>query len=127
MAHFVVEKYNGILPRNKKDLLEIPAIGEYISNAILSFAFGQPVVIVDSNVCRIVMRVHGLKIRGEARRNRRLWKLADELLPSGEKSRSLNLALIDFGSLICKPTKPFCTECPINLNCNYYHEKLKDN
>lgn len=127
MADFVVERYDGILPTNRKDLLKVPAIGEYISDAILSFAYGQPAVIVDSNVCRIVMRVHGLKIRGEARRNKTIRELANKMLPAKQKSRFLNLAFIDLAALICKPTKPLCTECPINSNCDYHHKKYKDN
>jgi len=123
MADFVVGKHNGIFPRNKEDLLKIPAVGEYISNALLSFAYHQPVVIVDSNVCRIVVRIHGLKIRGEPRRNKVVHELARKMLPSKDKSRSLNLALIDFATLVCKPKKPLCTKCPINSNCDYYHKK----
>lgn len=123
MADFVVEKHDGIFPRNRQDLLMIPAIGEYISNAILSFAYDQPAVIVDSNVCRIIMRLYGLEISGEARRNRTIREIADKMLPSGQKSRFLNLALIDFGALICKPAKPHCLKCPINSSCNYYRSK----
>ena len=123
MADFILEEHSSIFPRNKRDLLRIPAIGEYISNAILSFAYNQPVVIVDSNVCRIIVRLYGLEISGEARRNREIREIADEMLTSAQKSRSLNLALIDFGALICKPAKPHCLECPINSSCNYYHRK----
>jgi len=125
MADFVVKKYDGILPRNRKDLLRIPAIGEYISSAMLSLAYGQPVVVIDSNVCRIVMRVYGLEIRGEVRRNKTVRELANEMLPPKEKSRFLNLALIDFGALICKPAKPLCIECPISSSCDYYHKKTQ--
>lgn len=126
MADFVVEKCNGIFPTNRKDLLKVPAIGEYISDAILSFAYGKPAVVIDSNVCRILIRVYGLEISGEARRNRTIRELANKMLPAKEKSRFLNLALIDFASLICRPKKPLCTQCLINSSCDYYHKKLKD-
>ena len=123
MADFVAEEHDGIFPRNRLGLLRIPAIGEYISNAILSFAYDQPAVIVDSNVCRIIMRLHGLEISGEARRNRKIREIADKMLPPRQKSRFLNLAFIDFGALICKPAKPHCLKCPTNSSCDYYHSK----
>ena len=125
MADLVVERYDGILPRNKKELLQIPGIGEYISNAILAFAYGQPAIVVDSNVCRIVVRLYGLKIPGEARRNRTVRELSSKMLPSKQNSRSLNLALLDFAALVCKPLRPLCLECPIRSGCDYYHKKSK--
>lgn len=120
MADYVLEKHNGIIPKNKKDLVKIPAIGEYISDAVLSFAFDQRAIVIDSNVCRTVMRIYGLKLGGEIRKSKTIYELANKMLPAGEKSRFLNLAFIDHAALICRPFKPICTECPINGCCNYY-------
>jgi len=48
--------------------MSLPAVGEYMSDAVLSFAYGKDVAVVDANVCRVIARVFGIKARGEARR-----------------------------------------------------------
>jgi len=120
MADFVVREYNGRFPRSKEMLMKIPGVGDYISSALLSFAYGLPYVVVDSNVCRIIQRVFGIKARGEARRDKRFHELAREMLPENEDSRLLNFALIDFAALVCKPRRPLCSSCPIRNLCSYY-------
>jgi A/G-specific adenine glycosylase len=121
MAEFIVEKYNGLVPQAMEQLLEIPAVGEYIAAAVMSFAYGKPVVVVDSNVCRVIMRVYGINGDGEPRKNKKIRNIANETLPTKEKSRSINLAFIDFAALVCKPVKPLCSSCPINPWCEYCH------
>ena len=120
MAEFVVSDYDGVFPRERKELLRIPFIGEYISDAIMSFVFNERVIVIDSNVCRIVKRVYDLQVKGEMRRNRTVKEIVSKLLPSNENSRRLNFALIDFGALICKPIRPLCQQCTINDFCEYY-------
>jgi len=48
--------------------MSLPAVGEYMADAVLSFAYGKDVAVVDANVCRVIARVFGIKARGEARR-----------------------------------------------------------
>jgi len=124
MANFVVKEYRGTFPKDLKSLIKIPAIGEYISRAILSFAYGKRVVVIDSNICRIVKRIFGIEVSGEARRNRDIQRLAEKLLPSEIESKFINWALIDFSALICKPSRPSCEICPIRNCCNYF--KMQD-
>ena len=40
-AKIIVQKYNGIIPSEKRILKELPGIGEYTSSAIASFAYGR--------------------------------------------------------------------------------------
>ena len=90
----------------------------------MSFAYGYRVVVIDSNICRVVTRVFGLKVCGEARRNKDVQRLAERLLPSEIESKFINWALIDFSALICKPVKPACEICPINSCCNYFNAQV---
>lgn len=114
----LVEKFGGRIPSNRDQLLSLPSIGEYIADAILSFAYGKDVAVVDSNVCRILSRIFGLKPRGEARRDKQFRILAQSLIPPG-RSREFNWAMIDFASIICTPRKPKCGECPLRPICLY--------
>ena len=42
------------------------------------------------------------------------------LLLKNTSSRNLNQALMDFGSSICKPRSPLCSDCPLENTCEKY-------
>jgi A/G-specific adenine glycosylase len=118
MARYVAEKFQGKLPETEKDLLEIPAVGEYIADALAVFAYGRDKVVVDANVVRIIERLFCVKSRGEGRRDPKIRQLANSMLVPG-KSREFNWALIDFGALVCRPAHPLCRSCPLSSLCCY--------
>lgn len=53
-AQVVTKKYDGVFPKDRHLLLELPGIGEYTADAILSFGYGQKCLAVDTNVKQIV-------------------------------------------------------------------------
>lgn len=118
LAQELVARFGGNIPPDRENLLSLPGVGEYIADAVLSFAYDMDVAVVDSNVCRVLSRVFGLKQQGEARRDRRFRELAQRLVPHG-RSREFNWAMIDFASMICTPRKPKCNECPLKSVCVY--------
>ncbi len=84
MARILVEKYEGTVPNNKKELLELPGIGIYIANAVLCFAFGYDVPLLDTNIGRIIERVFTVKVAGEERKKHEVWEMIAEFVPVGE-------------------------------------------
>jgi len=116
MAKYVVERFRGKLPESREELLEIPAVGDYVADAILIFAYGRDRVAVDSNVVRIVERLFCAKSRGEGRRDPEIRRIANSMLVPG-KAREFNWALIDFGSLVCRSVNPLCGDCPLRGKC----------
>jgi len=118
LAEELVKRFDGKIPSSRDQLLSLPSIGDYMADAVLSFAYGKDVAVVDSNVCRVIRRVFGIEPHGEARRDRRFRTLAQRLIPPG-KSREFNWAMIDLASLICTPKKPKCWSCPLNPICSY--------
>ena len=119
MAKYIAEKFDGKLPAEKEYLLEIPMIGEYISDAILSFAYGLDVAVIDANVVRVIGRLLCLEPHGEARRDPRFRNIAGMMLPRG-RAREYNWAMIDFAALICTPRNPRCDICPLRNNCCFF-------
>ena len=107
------------IPRNREELMSLPGVGEYVADAVRCFAFREEVVIIDSNVCRILRRVFGLKQKREARRDSIYRKTANRLLPNS-MCREFNWAMIDHASIICVPRNPKCSICPLNCICDYY-------
>ena len=119
LAKELMQRFKGKVPGNRAELISLPGVGEYIADAVLSFAYGRDVAVVDTNVCRVISRVFDLKAKGEARRDPKFRKIAQEMLPAG-KSRNFNLAMIDLAALVCIPKKPKCHICPLNNLCAYY-------
>lgn len=126
LARVLVEKYNGKVPNNKEELLELPGIGFYIANAVLCFAFGYDVPLLDTNIGRIIERVFSIKVTGEERKKSRVWDIIAKYVPEG-KSKEYNYALIDFGALVCTARNPIHDLCPLAEICDYYSSiKLKN-
>jgi len=123
LAKNIIEKHNSKIPSNKEDLLSMKGIGDYISNAILCFAFNKRVAIIDGNFIRILERVFNIKsFKKNPRKDKNIWKKMEELLPIKEY-RNFNYAMLDFAALICKFYKPQCTECIMNDICQFKTKK----
>lgn len=114
----LLARFNGKIPRNRKELLSLPSVGEYMADALLCFAFDEDVAVVDSNVCRIIGRVFNLKARGEARRDPQFRQAVNKLLPRS-KAKEFNWGIIDLGALVCTPQNPSCDLCPLEPWCIY--------
>jgi adenine-specific DNA glycosylase len=54
-AKTVVEKYDGIFPRDVRELKTLPGIGEYTAAAVACFAFDKQVAVVDTNIRKIII------------------------------------------------------------------------
>jgi len=121
LAAELVTRFDGRVPSNREQLLSLSSVGEYIADAVLSFAYGRDVAVVDANVCRILGRVFGLEARGEARRDPKFREIAQNTLPQG-KAKEFNWAMIDLGALVCTPRKPSCGLCLMLPICDYGQE-----
>ena len=122
---YILEHYEGRVPNDLGLLLKIPHVGDYAARAVLSFAFGKQVEIVDTNVLRLFSRYFNLQFNRDARRAPRAWEIAREILPSErKKAKPHNYGILDFTAEICKPGKPRCEICPLNKSCEYGKKQL---
>lgn len=110
------------IPSDKKSLLELPGIGDYIASAYRSLHLGIRDIIIDSNVVRLYGRFFGFKTDGETRREKWFKELSSRLTPL-KKFKEYNYGLIDFTRKICKP-KPLCDICGLREKCKYHLTKL---
>lgn len=115
------ELYEKEIPQTKDELLKLPGIGNYMTNAILCFAFEKKIPIVDANVGRIISRFFNLEVKSAPSRDKQLFSFLEELIP--DNARDFNFALLDFGALVCKAQNPSCEECPIRSECSNPNEK----
>jgi A/G-specific adenine glycosylase len=119
-ARIAIEKYEGKVPTEQKQLLGLPGIGDYTARAIGSQAFQQPLAVLDANVARIFERFFGLRGERVKSRCKILWGAADLIAPKQNVGK-WNLALLDFGALICKAPNPDCDRCPLSVRCHWYN------
>jgi A/G-specific adenine glycosylase len=121
LARALVQSHDGVIPSERDKLLQLPGIGEYTAGAVLSFAYGKPEAIVDTNVARIIIRFYGIEpSRYEARRSPEVWEKAWQLADQKSKcSHKINWALLDLGALICRSRTPKCVDCPLKSDCAF--------
>jgi A/G-specific adenine glycosylase len=108
--------YEGRIPSRKKDLQKLPYVGDYTVNAVLCFGFNKKVPIVDVNVTRICQRFFGLEAYGDPRVDTHIWELLEGIIPR-KRFKEFNLALLDFGALVCKSKNPGCQLCKLSEKC----------
>lgn len=119
-AKYVKENLNGSFPSTYVQLITLPGIGKYTAAAIASFAFQEPVAVVDGNVFRVISRIYGVfdDISSNKGTNK-FHEIANELLDIG-KPDIYNQAIMEFGALHCTPKSPSCEDCPFSSMC-YAH------
>ena len=98
-------------PSDVEGLMELPGVGPYTAAAVASFAFGEPVPAVDTNLKRILSRWHGEPLAGTA-----LRQAASAEIPTTDGA-DWNQALMDLGATVCRPKNPACDVCPVEDWC----------
>jgi DNA (cytosine-5)-methyltransferase 1 len=114
IARALVKDHNGEVPADSLELRQLPGVGDYVANAVLTFGFGQRTVLVDTNTSRIVGRV-----RGREERTLR-WQLRLDLHGLAGRDgpdAAFSYALLDLGAQICRAGTPLCDDCPVGRHC----------
>lgn len=116
-----IEERGGVWPTTEAELLELPGIGKYTARAVMSFAMGLQVGVVDTNIRRVIARIEGLEwsekqVEPAMDLKADYFKLADEILPKGQAD-PWNQAIMDLGAMVCTAKIPHCEVCPLNEIC----------
>lgn len=115
-AKQIAHDYNGIFPSNYQEILTLKGVGTYTAAAIASFAYNERKAVVDGNVYRFLSRVFDIATPIDSTEGKKEFQLvADELIQNAEPQIH-NQAMMEMGSLICKP-KPDCEVCPVRIHC----------
>jgi A/G-specific adenine glycosylase len=116
VAKQIVTSEGGMVPLERRKLLDLPGVGDYVADAVLCFAKSEPVAIVDTNTVRIAGRYLGFEFGPESRRKPAV-KSSVALLFDRKAPRESNFALLDFAASICRAGRPLCDECPVAPGC----------
>ena len=107
----VAARPDGALPAELGALMALPGIGPYTARAVLAFAFGRDVGVLDTNAARVITRAAvGRPVARAA-----LQRVADEVVPVGH-GWEWNQAVLDLGATVCA-ARPACAACPLAAVC----------
>lgn len=112
ISEMLIEKYNGKVPNSLDKLLQIKGVGRKTANLVITEAFDQYGICVDTHVHRISNRLGWLKTKTPEQTEMALRKV----LPK-RYWKTINPILVTFGQNICKPVSPLCSSCPIASYC----------
>lgn len=130
IALIAMDEFNGDLgqalkqplPKAKKALRKFPSIGEPSAEKILLFTGSYPVLGMDSNCLRVLLRL-GF---GEEKKNytasyRSVQEaIQPELNEDFDWLIEAHLLLRQHGKELCKTNAPMCEKCPVAKSCAYF-------
>ncbi len=108
---------NGRYPKSRAEIESLPAVGQYVTNAIMLFRYGQPEPLLDVNMARVLERCFGKRRLADIRHDPELQDIS-RLVVTGSKAIELNWAILDLASLICTQRTPRCGKCPLQNLCD---------
>ncbi|HBT46258.1 MAG TPA: endonuclease III [Peptococcaceae bacterium] len=113
-AGILVDRHGGEVPRSREELMALPGVGRKVANVVLSQAFGQDVIAVDTHVFRVTNRIGLVRAGTPEEAEEQLTAI----LPPGTRGRAHHL-FIFHGRYCCLARSPRCGECPISGYCRY--------
>ncbi|WP_338053431.1 A/G-specific adenine glycosylase [Rhabdochromatium marinum] len=127
-AGILVRDYQGKLPADPQQLMQLPGIGRSTAGAILSLALGQPQAILDGNVKRVLARCFAIPgWPGQHAVQKRLWAVSEQLMAATAEFAdnaskpsliaAYNQAMMDLGATLCSRHSAACDSCPLASRC----------
>ncbi len=106
MARALVERFDGVVPRELDDLVTLPGVGRKTANVVRSVAFGLPGIPVDTHVGRLSRRL-GLTTQTDP------VAVEHELMAmiAPDDGGVFSLRMILHGRAVCVARRPHCADC----------------
>lgn len=125
-ARMIVKEYGGKFPASFPDILRLKGIGDYTAAAIVSICFNMPHAVMDGNVMRFISRIFGIMESIDLPETRKkIHSIAMENIDYRHPG-DFNQAMMEFGAMVCTPTKPDCTHCLFKKSCMAYKSNTVD-
>jgi endonuclease III len=110
------------LPKAKKALQKFPSIGEPSAEKILLFTRSYPVLGLESNGLRVLLRLgFGEEKKNYSASYRSVQEaIKDQLGDDYDWLIGAHQLLRQHGKELCKTNNPVCEKCPLQKNCVYF-------
>ncbi len=116
IARLVVE--NGGVPKDIDEMTKWPMVGRKTANCVMTYAFKEPAICVDTHVHRISNRLGIVECSTPDETEMALRKVFPRTLWC-----EINGTMVRFGQKICLPRNPKCSQCPLKDECAYPDKK----
>jgi endonuclease-3 len=111
-AMILLEKYQGLVPADLVQLMELPGVGRKTANVMLSVGFHQPGLGVDTHVQRVSNRLGLVRLKNADR----IELALKAIIPRECWSRAHHL-FIFHGRQICTARQAKCNQCVLEDIC----------
>ena len=112
LSQALIRDYGSLVPDNRDDLVKLPGVGRKTANVVLSMAFGQPTMAVDTHIFRLGNRMGLAPGKTPDQVEQKLLKTISE-----PYLYHAHHWLILHGRYVCKARKPECERCIISDLC----------
>ena len=120
MAQKLMSDFNGQVPCNHEALQTLPGVGRKTENVVVSNAFGQDAIAVDTHVFRVANRLGLVHAKDAKKTEEQLM----EHIPQEQWSIAHHW-LIWHGRRVCSARNPKCQGCPCEIFCEFAHKQIK--
>lgn len=134
IAQIALQEFDGNLDRvlkqplaqARKSLKKFPGIGDPAAEKILLFSRTHPILALDSNGLRVLLRLgYGEQRKSYAATYRSAQQAVEsELRKDYDWLIAAHQLLRRHGKELCKAVEPLCRACPIKSSCRYYREQF---
>lgn len=111
----LIEKYNGIIPDTKEELIKLDGVGRKTANLVLSTLYNKPYFAVDTHVSRVTKRLGFVK---DNFNTLQIEKAMYKKIPKDRINRTHHQFVL-FGRYYCKSINPSCEDCKLKDICKH--------
>lgn len=121
LCRSLLDKFNGEIPRTHKELESLAGVGRKTANVVMSVAFDEPSLAVDTHVERVSKRLGICHWKDNVRQvEEKLCKVVPR-----ERWNRTHHQLIFFGRYHCLARAPKCDVCPLFDDCREGQKRYK--
>lgn len=121
LSRMLLDDYDGVVPKSRDELTKLPGVGRKTANVVVSVAFDEPAIAVDTHVERVSKRLGFCRWKDSVLE---VEKTLMHKVPKDEWSVTHH-RLIFFGRYHCKAQNPQCFECPLLDICREGKKRMK--
>lgn len=115
LSKIIVDKYNGVIPQNFKDLESLPGVGHKTASVVLALGYNIPSIPVDTHLYRMAKRLGYIKENDSIIKAEESYK---KYIDKNEWILSHHLFLL-FARYKCKAISPLCLDCKLKKYCKF--------
>lgn len=116
LSHILIDQFDGQVPGTLEELVTLPGVGQKTANVVLSNAFGQARIAVDTHIFRVANRTGLAPAKTPLDVEKKLMKIIPQ-----EFLHRAHHWLVLHGRYVCKARTPLCEKCVIADCCTYFN------